>query len=155
MFELERELTRLHRLHLLKMHDAATAAYPALDVLSYALLRHLQEQGSARAVDLAEQFHVTRATVSRHVARLMEDGLLHGDPDPDDGRVAWLSLTEAGDAAIAACMAARQATFDRLFATWSGQDREEFARLLRQFNDRVEHVGDDADPVHPATNGMQ
>src|SRR3546814_6852441 len=48
-------------------------------------------RGEARAVDLAERFGVTQATVNKTVARLQREGLVTTRPDRS------LFLTEAGD----------------------------------------------------------
>jgi DNA-binding MarR family transcriptional regulator len=47
-----------------------------------------------RALCAAEQ--VQPPTMTRIVAALLETGLVARDPDPTDGRVAWIRLTAAG-----------------------------------------------------------
>ena len=46
---------------------------------------------------LAEEFNLTRATVSDAVGSLEEKGLIHREPWPEDKRVVTLGLTSAGE----------------------------------------------------------
>ncbi len=55
----------------------------------------LAEKGEARTTDLAERLDVSHVTVSKRIARLRQDGLVHGE------RYRAIFLTEAGTALAA------------------------------------------------------
>lgn len=52
--------------------------------------------GRLRMSDLAAMEAVSRPTVTRIAAELQAMGLISREPDPSDGRVAWLSATGSG-----------------------------------------------------------
>lgn len=49
-----------------------------------------------RMIDLKADVLITKAGLSRLIARMEERGLIAREPDPDDGRASRLRLTEAG-----------------------------------------------------------
>ncbi|MEM8944334.1 MAG: manganese-binding transcriptional regulator MntR [Planctomycetota bacterium] len=55
-----------------------------------AIAEQIAEQGSCRAVDLAEQFQVSHVTVNRTIGRLQRDGFVTTEP------YAPIELTSAG-----------------------------------------------------------
>lgn len=57
--------------------------------------------GRATVTDLAERLQLAQSTVTELVARAEEAGLVARAPSPADGRVALLSLTPAGEDALA------------------------------------------------------
>jgi len=52
--------------------------------------------GPMRVTDLARAEHVKPPTMTRIVAALVEAGLVVREPDPADGRVAWVRVTPEG-----------------------------------------------------------
>ena len=108
---------------------AETAAKRALFVL-----RH----GPIRASELAAAMAADPSTTSRHVAALVEDGLIRREPDPADRRAALLELTDAGAARVEALEAHRRELIGELVTDWSDEDFELFAGLLKRFVDSVE-----------------
>ena len=66
------------------------------------------------------------------VAALEQAGLVHGMPDPDDGRKTRLSLTDACRAMIAEGRAARQDWLSRtLAARFSRDEQDRLAEAVR------------------------
>lgn len=90
-------LERLSRVFRLLLQDAAQkrGLSPIQANILVHLLHHDAEQ--RRVGRLAREFGVSAATVSDAVATLEEKGLLGREPWPEDGRVATLGLTAAGE----------------------------------------------------------
>lgn len=59
-------------------------------------LSTLDRQGPLTIGDLCAAEQVQPPTMTRIVAALLEAGLIARDPDPADGRVAWVRLTPEG-----------------------------------------------------------
>jgi DNA-binding MarR family transcriptional regulator len=71
-------------------HDLALPAYDVLLRLAGAADRAL------RMTDLAERVRLSPSGLTRLVDRLVAKGLVRREPDPNDGRVAFAHLTDAG-----------------------------------------------------------
>lgn len=97
------------------------------------LLIHLTKFGPMRPSDLAHSMHIDQSTVSRHIARLETDGLVHRSEDPEDRRACVVSATDAGVELAQESIRARIRDFEQLINEWPEQDRAEFARLLTRF----------------------
>ena len=67
-----------------------------------------------RVSDLARGLHWERSRVSHHVTRMERRGLVAREECRDDGRGAWVVLTEQGQAAIEQAAPAHVATVRRL-----------------------------------------
>lgn len=63
--------------------------------------------GRLRMSDLAAFEEVSRPTITRLAAELQGLGLIVREPDPGDGRVSWLTATDAGEALLAEGQARR------------------------------------------------
>ena len=59
-------------------------------------LSSAERQGSLTMRDLCHAEQVQPPTMTRIVAALVEAGLVVRDPDPADGRVAWVTVTPEG-----------------------------------------------------------
>lgn len=62
----------------------------------HAALSSVETHGPMTAGQLAAHEQVTKATMTRTIAVLLERGLITRTPDPLDGRVTWLQVTSAG-----------------------------------------------------------
>ncbi len=86
--------------------DVSLSQYRALVVLA--------SHGPQRTTDLAVELGVQPSTVTRSCDRLIRRGLVRRCRRPDDRRVAWLGLTEAGKDLVGTTMRQRQAAITRL-----------------------------------------
>ena len=125
------QLPRFMRLvHALKAGQAAEGR----DRAALVLLFPLERLGPLRQGALAELVHADPSTVSRHVASLIEQGLVHRVPDETDGRANRLVVTDVGRAALARFRAEREAHLARVTADWPTADLATlttlFGRLL-------------------------
>jgi DNA-binding MarR family transcriptional regulator len=125
------QLPRMMRLvHALK----ASAADDSRERAAFVLLFPLVRLGPLRQGALAELVHADPSTVSRHVASLVDGGLVRRVPDERDGRASRLVVTEAGHAALASLRAEREALLARATDDWDLGDlaalTDLFGRLL-------------------------
>jgi DNA-binding MarR family transcriptional regulator len=72
------------------------AAEPQISPTLHAALYCVEQHGPMTAGQLARHEHVTKPTMTRTIAALLERGLISRTPDPLDGRITWLALTTEG-----------------------------------------------------------
>ncbi|MFG3705109.1 MarR family winged helix-turn-helix transcriptional regulator [Micromonospora sp. NPDC047670] len=135
MRAVEHELTALLRRGRAVSWEIAREVHPHLEPNAYGLLLWLRRCGSVRLTDLAARLGVGKGTLSRQIHGLESLGLIRRDPDPTDRRAAQLSLTEEGQRRFDAAQCGRLERFRQTLDSWSAVDVEEFARLLRRFNE--------------------
>jgi DNA-binding MarR family transcriptional regulator len=92
------------------------------DRAALVLLHPLVRLGPLRQSALADLVHADPSTVSRHVATLVEQGLVQRVADASDGRASRLVVTDAGHAALESLRREREALLDRATAHWSEDD---------------------------------
>jgi len=89
-----------------------------LSLTAAATLSSLDRNGPARLTELAVQQGVSQPAMTQLVTRLQDADLAERRPDPDDGRVVLVHITEAGRTELARRRAIRTdrlgALFDRL-----------------------------------------
>jgi DNA-binding MarR family transcriptional regulator len=93
-------------------------------------LQRLGGRASQRA--LMDELGLTSGTVSVRVDRLIADGLVTREPDPEDGRGAIVSLTTGGARAFEQIVPAHLDNEARLLAALDASEREQLAELLRK-----------------------
>ena len=71
-----------------------------LSLTAAATLSNLERRGPARLTDLATQQGVSQPAMTQLVTRLQDAGLVVRAPDPDDGRVVLVHVTDAGHAEL-------------------------------------------------------
>jgi len=60
------------------------------------VLDHIRERGPVRLSELAEFTDLDKSTLSRHVRRLEQSGLVEREADPEDGRATLLRVSDLG-----------------------------------------------------------
>jgi DNA-binding MarR family transcriptional regulator len=130
---LSEQLPRFMRLiHALKTQLVRT---DARDRAALVLLYPLVRLGPLRQSALAELVHADPSTVSRHVAALVEQGLVRRVADETDGRASRLVVTEAGHAALETLRREREAHLGRVTAAWDDDDLAAFTTLFGRLLD--------------------
>src|SRR4051812_33904981 len=115
--ELSEQVPRFMRLvHALKTQAAKNDSG---DRAALVLLFPLVRLGPLRQGALAELVHADPSTVSRHVAALVERGLVTRMADETDGRASRLVVTDAGHAELEQLRRERQAHVERATGGWS------------------------------------
>jgi DNA-binding MarR family transcriptional regulator len=128
---LSEQLARFVRLaHAVKNVQAGQVRDGAALVLLFPLAR----LGPLRQNALADLVHADPSTVSRHVAALVEQGLVRRVADGSDGRSSRLVLTDTGCAVLDGLRAERESHLQRATAAWSPSDlatlTDLFGRLI-------------------------
>lgn len=130
-------LPRLVRvIHALKASSAGDSRDRAAHVLLFPLVR----LGPLRQGALADLVHADPSTVSRHVATLVEGGLVQRVPDERDGRASRLVVTEAGHAALASLRTERESVLAQVTADWDDREVASLADLFGRFVDGLSAV---------------
>ncbi|NUP48565.1 MAG: MarR family transcriptional regulator [Catenulispora sp.] len=99
---------------------------PAPDGLSLtaaATLGSLQRRGPLRITELANAQGVTQPSMTQLLRRLEDAGLVGRVPDPGDGRVVLVELTEAGDKTLRDRWSTRLAHLEALLGTLTDDER--------------------------------
>jgi DNA-binding MarR family transcriptional regulator len=96
-------------------------------------------EGRVRVSDLARGLHWERSRVSHHITRMERRGLVRREECRDDGRGAWVVLTEQGRAVIEQAAPAHVATVRRLvFDALTPQEAEVMAEVIEKVLARLE-----------------
>ncbi|MCW2740701.1 MAG: Transcriptional regulator, MarR family [Blastococcus sp.] len=119
--------------HALKSQMASADRDRAALVLLFPLVR----LGPLRQGALAELVHADPSTVSRHVATLVEQGLVRRVADEADGRASRLVVTDSGHAALAALRTEREGVLERVTADWTDADLTTLTTLFGRLIDDV------------------
>jgi DNA-binding MarR family transcriptional regulator len=132
---LSEQLPRFMRImHGLKNQHAAEGGR---DRAAHVLLFPLSRQGPLRQAALADLVHADRSTVSRHVALLVEQGLVRRTADESDGRASYLVVTDAGRARLDELRAEREAYLAQVTAGWSDDELRTFTVLFERLLDGI------------------
>lgn len=139
---IQRGLEQLDRLRASRSGHAGLSAAAGIDLSrpAYALLRRLDEHGSATLGDLARGTGMDAASTGRQVRRLEELGFVERAPDATDGRAITVTITPSGTAARRRIAEVLEAHLRDTLSTWSSTDRETFAVLLTKLVDDFREV---------------
>jgi DNA-binding MarR family transcriptional regulator len=130
MVVLARALERMHR---------RSEIYRDLDRASYLIARTLETTGPVSISSLAIALGLDATTVTRQVATMEDGRMILRRPDPDDGRVSMISLSQHGRRLMRAVQLARKERVASLLRDWTDEDRRDFGRLLARFNDGLSY----------------
>jgi DNA-binding MarR family transcriptional regulator len=117
------------------VHAVKAQATEGRDRAALVLMFPLVRLGPLRQGALAELVHADPSTVSRHVAVLIEQGLVRRVADATDGRASLLVVTDAGRVALEQLRAEREAHLARVTADWSPEDLRTLTSLFARFVD--------------------
>jgi DNA-binding MarR family transcriptional regulator len=115
------------------------------------LLFPLHRVGPVRQSALAELVHADPSTVSRHVASLVDQGLVRRVADETDGRASRLVITDEGHQALQNLCHERETHLTRLTADWDPTDLATFTRLFGRLIDDLETALSGAVPPSSTT----
>jgi DNA-binding MarR family transcriptional regulator len=93
-------------------------------------LSSLDRNGPARLTEFATQQGVTQPAMTQLVTRLQDAGLAERRPDPDDGRVVHVHITDAGRAELLRRRAVRTEWLGGLFDQLSTDERDALVAAL-------------------------
>jgi len=107
---------------------------PGLSLTAAATMTTLERSGPCRLTALAVAEGVTQPAMTQLVGRLEAGGLVERCPDPDDGRVVRVQLTDEGRDLIARRRAARAERLWSLLGTLAPADQEALAAAMPAIN---------------------
>ena len=108
-----------------------------LDRAAYHLLSRLATDGPGRLSKIAADIGVDLSVVSRQVAALEAAGLVARAVDPADRRASRVAATDAGLDLFHRNRAELRTKLRALLTDWTEDERVEFARLMRRFNEAL------------------
>jgi DNA-binding MarR family transcriptional regulator len=109
----------------------------ARDRAALVLLFPLVRMGPLRQSALADLVHADPSTVSRHVASLVEQGLVHRVADESDGRASRLVVTDPGQDAVQALCRERENHLAQVTSDWDVADLATFTTLFGRLLDDI------------------
>lgn len=112
--------------------DAELRRATALPLTWYDVLLELDGPQGLRVSDLGERVVLSRTRVSRLVGELESHGLVRREPNPDDGRSAFVSITEAGRQRLREAAPHYLAGIERRFSGLSPDELRALAGALRK-----------------------
>lgn len=98
----------------------------------FPVMLHLWQQDGLTQRDLVHRVDVEQATMANTLARMERDGLIIRRPDPQDGRVRRIWLTEQGRALRADATAAAEQENEHVLSGLPADEREQLIALLRK-----------------------
>lgn len=101
-----------------------------LSLTAAATLATLERSGPCRLTSLAIREGVTQPAMTQLIARLQGDGLVTRDPDPADGRVVRVGITDKGRAVLSRRRAVRADRLTVLLSRLSPQERTALVAAL-------------------------
>ncbi|MYR08366.1 MarR family transcriptional regulator [Gordonia sp. SID5947] len=132
-------LSRYMRLRDRAAHTTFKTADGEFETAAFKGLFHLARE-SMRSRELAESLNADPSTVSRHVAQLVDLGLVRREADPADGRATLLVITDAGIERVEAMRMVRRTAMDDAMTDWTDDELWTLVRLLSRFVDAAESV---------------
>lgn len=126
-------ITEMHRLRDRTYYQIQARSGNALEPPMLTCLARLAAEGPMRSGALAESLCSDPSTVSRHVAMLVERGMVRRDIDPDDRRISVLAATEHGPAIVLSMKERRNTLSATVTQDWTDSDRRAFATLLERY----------------------
>jgi DNA-binding MarR family transcriptional regulator len=137
--QIEQQITVLLR-RVQRIHLSTTTGDVNLERSAYGIMCKLADEGPQRLDALATAFGLDPSTITRQVQALEETGLAHRRTDSSDRRASILDLTSTGRETLEQTRSHRRARLRQALADWSETDRQEFARLMLQFNQSLDRL---------------
>lgn len=103
-----------------------------VDATQFQILELLSRARVLLAGELAEPLQMSPSNVSKVLARMESDGLIHRRPSESDRRAVEVTLTRAGVVTARALRSAGEAMLADLFADWTSDDATALASLLQR-----------------------
>lgn len=101
-----------------------------IDRVEAVALSRIADARSMRVTELADQLGVACSTAGRHAANLEEGGFVTRSPDPDDGRVTVVTVSDRGVALIDRLREVQRGLLAEVLADWDTDDLDTLADLL-------------------------
>ncbi|MCV7317461.1 MarR family transcriptional regulator [Mycolicibacillus parakoreensis] len=104
------------------------------------LLAAIETLGDARIGDLAAADHCSQPTMTTHVRRLEDAGLVTRSTDPDDGRAVRIQITDAGLRTLQRVRSDRAAAIDPHLAHLDPAERRVLGEAIAVLHRVLDHA---------------
>lgn len=101
-----------------------------LSMPQFSVLMQLHHRGNCAVGDIGERFDITNAAASQMVDKLVQNGLIQREEDPQDRRTKRLNLTEKGRHLIQKAAEERYRWVDGLAEQLTPEEREKISEAL-------------------------
>jgi DNA-binding MarR family transcriptional regulator len=118
--------------------EIARHALAELGSQGFVALGTVHLEGPVRVSDVARRLNVDLSVASRQVAALSLAGYVRREPDPDDRRAQFVSLTEAGERVLAESHRRMVSAFDAVLGDWSADDVTALSSALQRLREDFE-----------------
>ncbi len=114
----------------------------------------LRRAGRCSGRQLAQQLAISPAAVVQVCDRLQEQGYIQREPDTEDRRITWLSLTPRSETLFETMLAAKRTRLGPALAALGPSDRATLVRILERLTEElnaggvVAHDSEAPPPVH-------
>ena len=105
-----------------------------------AALRAVADAGPVTFKGLAEHLELDQTTISRTANRLLEDGLVARETDPDDRRKAWLSITADGDEMLHRLQHVATQWYEVAISDWTPAEQQALGSALSRFRHDLQRL---------------
>ncbi|MEK4030024.1 MULTISPECIES: MarR family transcriptional regulator [Bacillaceae] len=119
---------------LVRLTTAQSPKLGSLDRSEYLLLSELDENGPLGINVLAEKLLLNISTASRQVSTLEAKNYIVRYPDPQNGRISLLEITQEGQKILHKVQKARFAAYAEVLHDWTKEELEELDANLTRLN---------------------
>jgi DNA-binding MarR family transcriptional regulator len=105
-----------------------------------AALRAVADTGPVTFKGLAEHLELDQTTISRTANRLLEDGLVTRETDPDDRRKAWLTITADGDDMLHRLQHVATQWYEVAISEWRPEEQHALGAVLARFRHDLQRL---------------
>ncbi|GAB3921744.1 transcriptional regulator [Microlunatus endophyticus] len=116
----------------------APATQAGLSVAATRILSRLRDAGQLKISDLALQERSSQPTITNHIKRLEEQGLVERHSDPRDARVSLISVTSSGRAKLSAIRHELGSFLAPRLGTLNAEDRAAVRRSIAALNGLID-----------------
>jgi DNA-binding MarR family transcriptional regulator len=127
-----------------------------------AALRAVADTGPVTFKGLAEHLELDQTTISRTANRLLEEGLVARETDPDDRRKSWLSITSSGDEMLHRLQHVATQWYEVAISEWTPEEQRALGDALARFRHDLQRLEFDGaghavgfSPTDPATSDQE
>jgi DNA-binding MarR family transcriptional regulator len=116
-----------------------------LSMPQFSVLMQLHHRGNCGIGDISERFDITSAAASQMVEKLVQNGLIHREEDPQDRRAKRLNLTDKGRHLIQKATEERYRWVDQLAEQLTVEEREKVSDALNIMTEAARKM--EAEPI--------
>ncbi|MED4531894.1 MarR family winged helix-turn-helix transcriptional regulator [Metabacillus fastidiosus] len=119
---------------LVRLTTAHSPRLGSLDRSEYLILCELDENGPLAINVLAEKLMLNISTASRQVGALETKKYIHRYPDPNNGRISLMEITQEGQDILIKVQKARYGVYKEILQEWSEEELKQLENNLTRLN---------------------